>query len=82
MEPTETSCNASTAAGLGFEERGDEIVFVVVSVHNVAETDLFQVIGARDGMGLLLGFRQRGQQHGGENGDDGDDDQQFDQCKL
>ena len=82
MEPTEARVDAGGAAGLGLEERGDEMVVVVASVHDVAETDLFQVIGARDGMGLLLGLRQRGQQHGGENGDDGDDDQQFDQCKL
>ena len=81
MEPAETCVDACAAAGLGLEERGDEMVVVVASVHDVAETDLLQVIGARDGMGLLLGLRQRGQQHGGENGDDGDDDQQLDQCK-
>ena len=82
MEPTEACVDAGAAAGLGFEEGGDEMVVVVASVHHVAETDLLQIVCAGDGMGLLLGLRQRGQQHGGENGDDGDDDQQLDQCKL
>ena len=66
--------------GLVFDEA--EHVVVVLLVHAHAEGDLLQVVDAADGTGLLAGFREGGQQHGGENGDDGDDHQQLDEGEM
>ena len=61
------------------EQRPAEHVAVILAVHVRGKTDLFQIACAGNGARLVTGFRQRGQQHGGQNRDDRDDDQQFDQ---
>ena len=55
------------------------VVFVVVHVHDTGQTNLLQIACAGDGASLFTGFRQRGQQHGGQNRDDRDNHQQFNQ---
>ena len=59
-----------------------DVVVIVALVHQQGGGDLFAVGRAGDGAGLRTGFRQRGQQHGGQNRDDRDHDQQFNQREL
>ena len=58
------------------------VMGVVVAVDGVGEDNLFEVGKAGDGLCLVAGLRQSGQQHGGENRDDGDDDEEFDQREV
>ncbi len=55
---------------------------VIVHVHRVGESPLFQVVEAGDLLGLGFGLGQCGQQHRGQNGNDGNDHQQFNQCET
>ena len=66
---------------LTIEQRPAEITVVVVTVHSGGQTDLLHVACAGDSARFVAGFRQRRQQHGGQNRDDRDDDQQFNQCE-
>ena len=58
------------------------VMSVVVAVDGVGEDNLFEVGKAGDGLCLVAGLRQSGQQHGGEDRDDGDDDEEFNQCEV
>lgn len=55
------------------------VPFVVVYVHRDDYTDLSQVSGAFDGVGLSADFVEHGEQDGDEDPNDADDDQQFDE---
>ena len=59
----------------------DQLTDIIVAVTNFAQRqpDLLHVIDAGRLLGLLLGFAERGQQHGGQNRNDGDHHQQFNQ---
>ncbi len=61
---------------------GRRKALVVTRVHGKAGTELFHVAGAVDGVGLVTGFGEGGEKHGGQNRDDGDDDQQLDQSEM
>ena len=71
-------------AGIDAVERalGEENVIGIVQILFEAEKNLLDVGCAGDGARLFTGFRQSGQEHGGQNGDDGDDDKQFDEGEM
>ena len=60
----------------------DPVLCVVVAVYGAGEDDLLEVGEAGDALCLIAGFREGGQQHGGENRDDGDDDEEFNQREV
>ena len=55
---------------------------VVVDVHLIRETELAEVVKARDAMRLRFRPGQCRQQHGREDGDDGNHHEQFNQCEC
>ena len=59
-----------------------QIAFVVTRVHIGTCAQLLHVADAVDGVGLVAGFGEGGQKHGGQNRDDGDDDQQLNQREM
>lgn len=61
---------------------GGRKALVVTRVHGKAGTELFHVAGAVDGVGLVTGFGEGGEEHGGQDRDDGNDDQQLDQREM
>ena len=66
----------------GIHVNGRYVAIVVVFIQGMCDTDLLQLGDAGDGAGLVTGFGEGGQQHGGQNRDDGDDDQQLNQGEL
>ena len=66
------------AAGI-FRDRHRIFVIVIARPDAEREAALLQIIDTADARGLLLGRRQRGQKHRGQNGEHGNDDQQCDQ---
>ena len=52
---------------------------VVVRVHDLREILAADVVHARNPAGLVLGLRQRRQEHSGQDRDDRDHDQQLDE---
>ena len=58
-----------------------EVAIVVLAVHDVGQRNLLHVVDAGRGTGLLTGFGEGGQEHGGQDCDDRDDHQEFNQGK-
>ena len=59
---------------------GLRILVIVVTFPNAeGKTDLLEIVGAADFLGLPLGGRESRQKHGRQNRDDRDDDEQFDE---
>ena len=56
--------------------------FIVRSIRSHGRADLLEVACAGDGERLVAGFRQRGEEHGGQDRDDCDDHQEFNQREL
>ena len=63
----------------GVHVNGGDVAVVVVFVQGMRDTDLLQLGDTGDGAGLVTGFGEGGQQHGGQDRDDCDDDQQLNQ---
>ena len=66
----------------GQAEIGNELVGVVIFVHEPGELELPEIVETCNAVRLRLGLSQRGQEHPCENRNDGDDDQEFDESKA
>jgi len=66
----------------GFEPGAVEPALVVLSVLHVRHPDLFQVVRAGRGLGLVARLVERREQHRRQDGNDGDHHEQFDQREI
>ena len=59
-----------------------QIALIITDVHGGASAELLHVVDATNGAGLVAGFGEGGEEHGGQNRDDGDDDKQLYQGEV